>query len=690
MSSPIDFSQELNAEQYAVVSQGDGRCLVLAGAGSGKTRAVTYRVAWLFAHGVAPDQVLLLTFTNKAAKEMITRVQGLVGAYPTGMWAGTFHAIANRALRTWGDRTPLGRDFSILDEDDALELLKRAITDAVPAATGKGGGRFPSPAVVRSLLSYATNARLPVGDVLERRAPSFTHLADDCMRIAAAYAHRKRQARAADFDDLLLEFHGLLHNDAAARAALAGQFAHVLVDEFQDTNAIQADLADALSSVHGNLIAVGDDAQSIYGFRAANVRNILDFPARYPGTTIFRLEENYRSTPQILAVANAVIAKNTEQFSKHLVAARAVQGDLPQVIPAADDRHEAEIVVQEILAAVAKGTPLSHIAVLVRAAFHSQALEFAFAQHHIPYDYRGGQRFFSRAHVKDVLAHLRLVQNPRDTTAWLRVVRLRAGFGSVTATKIADGMTGFDTLAEALAQPPALSPRLREGWAQIATTMHSVLHAASASAAVRVIAGAQWYQDYLQAEYPNFRERLEDVEQFARFAEEYTSIAEFLDAVALTSDTAEEQAAEDRVVVSTIHQAKGLEWDTVIIVHLNEGSFPNQRAMGEDGGMDEERRLFYVAVTRARRRLLLTYPLMSGRGAMDFQQPSSFLNDIPADALEVVRVRSQPRQRFAAAPRSSWGQEEPVVVMDALGERTTPRPAPTSYLSDVGGADTPW
>lgn len=689
----VDFAAELNDEQRRVVEAGDGPMLVLAGAGSGKTRVITYRVAWLLAQGVPAERILLLTFTNKAAREMVSRVELLLGTYPHGLWAGTFHSVANRLLRQYGSREGYAPNFSILDEEDAGDLIKLCIKQCKIDTKGL---RFPSPSVLKGMISYACNASRRLQDVIAERHPHFAAFADQLVAVAECYTHRKREANAMDFDDLLTVLLSLLRNAPDIRAALSEQFAYVFVDEFQDTNVIQADLVHELTSTHGNILAVGDDAQSIYSFRAAEIRNMLDFRKRYPAAQMYRLVTNYRSTPQILAVANAVIARNENQFAKELVAA-VRDGEKPLLVPANSAAQEAQYVAEQLAAMITAGTALREIAVLFRAAFHSQQVEFELMKRGIPYEYRGGMKFFERAHIKDALAHLRVLQNHRDLVAWIRVLALQPGIGATTATNAAQRLAQEADVTAVLQAMPITGAKTAIGW-QAARDILAAMHRVTSPAdALRAFAVSS-YQDYLEAEYPNYRERLDDLEQLAVFAEQYTDAHAFLDAVSLTADfgarlTGPEvrgQAAivdEDKVVLSTIHQAKGLEWDTVFLIHLAEGMFPNARAMDE-GAVEEERRLFYVATTRARKRLILSYPITSGYEHVELRQQSQFIDEIPKELLEQVRLRYAGYTATGSSPptRKSWydsgADAEPTIVLDENGERIT-KPVPTNFLRDL-------
>lgn len=682
-SRSLCYADELNEEQLAVVEAGDGACLVLAGAGSGKTRTITYRVAYLLEGGVRPEEILLLTFTNKAAKEMLSRVEMLLGRYPTGLWGGTFHSIANRLLRQYAAQIGFTPNFTIMDADDVKSLIKVCIKELRIETKAR---RFPSPAKLSAIISYARNSATSIGQVIESRFESFTDLAATVESIAAMYTDRKRSADAMDFDDLLIHLRDLLVNQPVVRERLATQFRYVLVDEYQDTNALQSQIIDALAHVHKNILVVGDDAQSIYSFRAADVYNILSFPERYGETKTFKLTTNYRSTPEILTVANEVIAHNRKQFKKTLTA---VCGSLerPCVVPAAHAGQEAQYIAEQILSLQEDGTELSEIAVLFRAAFHSQQLELELSKRDIPYEYRGGMKFFERAHVKDVVAHLRVFANPRDEVAWMRVLGLQVGIGLVTAGKIIKQLAAHGDIETIVGANLQVGARAQTGWRFARQTLESMAASDRTPAALIRCVCSGSYRDYLEAEYPDVRDRLDDLEQFALFAEGYTSLTTFLDEVTLTDSYGAERAGEfsgheeGRLVLSTIHQAKGLEWNTVFVMHLTQGKFPNERALEEDSGAEEERRLFYVAVTRARKQLFLTYPLSTGFDHFALTQPSMFLSEISPESTESVRLKNMvPSGVFGARGR----QEEPAIVLDDYGEVMQ---TPQSYRSLLRNID---
>ena len=678
----LNLDAELNDEQRRVVLEGDGPCLVLAGAGSGKTRTITYRVAYLLGQGIPAEQILLLTFTNKAAREMLSRVEDILGHEPTGLWGGTFHSVANRILRRHADKIGYTSSFTILDSEDQKALLKGVIKEKGIDTKNR---RFPSPAVLLSIISYARNADESIEDVVERQHEPFTDLIPTIFEIAKEYEQKKREGNAMDFDDLLLQLLRLFQEHPSVLRGYADQFRFILVDEFQDTNTIQASLIRHLAGIHRNLLVVGDDAQSIYSFRAANIQNILGFKDWFPSPKIFHLTKNYRSTPEILQVANHSIAHNLHQYEKALQATRAA-ADRPSYVPATSSEQEAEYIAQQILALHAEGAPLSHMAVLFRSSFHSQQLEMQLTKRNVPYEYRGGLRFFERAHIKDVVAYLRLLANVRDETAWMRTLGHQVGIGAVTAQKIyhvaSTGEDLADVVLRALEIEAMLSVRAKAGWGSFVKTLERLLGRTGVADTIRAVVASP-YRDHLEMEYPDYRERLEDIEQFALFAEPYDSLDDFLAEVTLYDGFGAERpprdANEDRLVLSTVHQAKGLEWDAVFVMRLHEGGFPHKRSLEDADAIEEERRLFYVACTRARTHLFLTSPLASGFDTLMFHQPSTFLQELPKALLEEVRLKR------AEAPsrrrRAGWGYDEPTIVLDANGE--TVSVPPKSLLRSV-------
>ncbi len=675
----IDFSSELNQEQLDAVLHGDGPCLVLAGAGSGKTRTVTYRVAYLLEQGVEPNSILLLTFTNKAAREMLDRISLLVGPEAKGVWGGTFHAVANRLLRSFAPAVGYTTGFSILDEEDAKALMKAVLKDAKIDPKAR---RFPSPAVLKNVYSFSRNTGSTMKETLEIKHPNFIDCVNDMEWVCNEYQKRKQGANAMDFDDLLWNWLKLMQTQPAIASQISSRFRYVLVDEYQDTNALQARIISKLGQEHKNVFVVGDDAQSIYAFRGADVKNILSFPDIWPGAKIFKLESNYRSTPQILDLANASLSYNQNQFEKNLIGLKD-PGIKPRVTACPSARQEANYLADKILTLRSEGVALANMAVLFRASSHSQALEFELMKRDVPFEYRGGLKFFERAHVKDVLSYMRLQVNGKDEPAWLRVLNMQTGIGAATASVILEQVRESAVKdLQPLTTELIIPPRGQSGW----LSAQSILIAMGDSKPgqmVRAVANSENYKNHLEAEYPDWRDRLEDLEQLAVFADAYPDTPSFLADVTLDDASFRREKGsgnnDERLVLSTIHQAKGLEWDTVFILHLTNTGFPSPRALEEDGAIEEERRLFYVAATRARNKLFLSYPQVMGYDTMSFCRPSMFLEELPGYLLENEQLarftsvsngvlsRKDDNQYWGDEWSDSW--DEPTIELDRFGNR---------------------
>ena len=646
----IDYEAELNAQQFAAVSAPPGPALVLAGAGAGKTRTLTYRVAYLLEQGIPVDRILLLTFTNKAAREMMDRVQNLIGGDTAGLWGGTFHSVGHRVLRRHAEAVGYPQSFTIMDRDDAKALMSAAIDDA---GIDTKAVRFPKPDLVCDILSMSLNTGLPLGQVMEERYSYFDTLTDEIAQAHAAYTKRKVANGVMDFDDLLNLWLRLLRENKEIRESFQARFQFILVDEYQDTNQVQCELIDLLGGRHHNIMAVGDDSQSIYSWRGANFRNVLEFPDRHDGTQVFKIETNYRSTPEILDCANAVIAANTQQFEKVLAPVRD-SGMKPALVCCNDANQQAEFIAQRVLELRDEGTPMEGMAVLYRSHFHALELQLEFTRRDIPYALTSGIRFFEQAHVKDVAAYLKLLVNPGDELAFKRIVLMLPGVGAKSAAKL------WAAFGARLAKGPNLAKALRDiagqapkkaalGWEQFAETLGQLddEQAKGPGHLIRMVVAAG-YEDYLQDKFPNYYARLEDIEQVAGFAGQYDITEAFLSEVALLTnldtDTKRENNPDpEQIRLSTIHQAKGLEFDVVFVMMLCDGLFPSSRAIESPGGEEEERRLFYVAVTRAKTELYLSYPLlryMHGSGGEAMQQPSRFLDEIDTSLVEEWNLQS--------------------------------------------------
>jgi DNA helicase-2/ATP-dependent DNA helicase PcrA len=638
----VDYAGELNPEQLAVVMHSGGPMLVLAGAGSGKTRTVVYRVARLLEDGADPNSILLLTFTNRASREMLSRVGLLLGRDAGRVTGGTFHSVGNRLLRRFGDRLGYPSNYGILDREDSRDLMGNALTDVVPSTPGK---RLPGAAVLVEVYSFVINTGRSLEETVAGRFPQFSGDLEVMQAVFRRYLERKRAASVMDYDDLLLNWLLLLRKHDEVRRQLATRFQHVLVDEYQDTNRLQADIVDLMLGGGRNLMVVGDDAQSIYAFRGAEYANILSFPERYADCTTFRLETNYRSLPPILDLANASIVNNERQFSKHLRPVRE-GGEQPVVCAAPSPESQAAFVAQRILEVVDEGVPLPEIAVLYRNHSHSLELEVELTRRNIPYEVRSGLRFFEQRHVKDVLVHLRFLANPRDEVAFTRMARLRPRLGQRLVARIWQTLAGAtDPLAAlrsvdgaALSLPGAAAHSVR----QLAELMARLEKLRSRPGEMVREVVSSGYREYVRSQLDNAPARLDDLEQLALFADGYEGLDAFLDEVTLMNelsgeDVAAEEGERERVTLSTIHQAKGLEWRVVFVVWLAEGRFPTARA--ED--MEEERRLFYVACTRAKDELLLCYPMVArDRYRVDvILETSRFLSELPDESYQRWQVQ---------------------------------------------------
>lgn len=648
----IDYARELNEQQLAAVTAPPGPSLVIAGAGSGKTRTLTYRVAYLLEQGIPPDRILLLTFTNKAAKEMMRRVADLLGQEMASLWGGTFHSIGNRILRQHAPALGYQRDFSIMDREDAKHLITTCVAESEIDVKAT---RFPKAEVLGDIFSLALNTQKPVADILREQYDYFAELAAQIENVEKRYAARKLATNAMDFDDLLVLWLKLLQEHADVREHYQRRFQFVLVDEYQDTNRLQSDLIDSLAARHHNVMVVGDDAQSIYAWRGANFQNILKFSDRYPGANIYKIETNYRSTPEILNVANAAITANIHQFAKHLTPARK-SGSKPALVTCEDAGQQAAFVAQRVLELREEGVEMNKMAVLYRSHFHALELQLELTRRNIPFTITSGIRFFEQAHIKDVTAYLKLVTNPKDELAFKRLVQLLPGIGGKGADKLwnefnakpLSATTAEHPLATAL-QSCAVPKKTAVAWAQFTATiaqMEAKDVRGNASKMIRLAVEAG-YEEHLKENYANFRSRLEDLEQLAVFARQFETVEDFLTQLALLTnvEAEDEQPAnrdDEQLRLSTIHQAKGLEFDVVFIIMLCDGLFPSARSLESEEGEEEERRLMYVAMTRARNELYLSYPLVRAAGNTGdmIQKPSRFLGEIPKELLEEWNLRS--------------------------------------------------
>lgn len=661
-----------------------GPLLVIAGAGTGKTNTLAHRVAHLVLEGVAPERILLLTFTRRAAADMTRRAQGIVaaalmaarkGSAPPAVrlsWSGTFHGIANRLIRRHAARVGLDANFSVLDRGDAADLMDVARHDLGLSSTEK---RFPRKDTCLAIYSHRVNTQGRLAVTLAEVYPWCAEWEDDLARLYRGYVERKLSQRLLDYDDLLLYWNAMVEDDALA-AEIGGAFDQILVDEYQDTNALQAGILARLRPDGAGLTVVGDDAQSIYAFRAATVENILGFPAQYtPAAEVIALEENYRSTQGILDAANALIAGGERQYRKSLRAARGA-GAKPRLVTVADDMAQADYVVTQVLAARERGVELRRQAVLFRSSHHSDVLELELVRRNIPYVKYGGLKFLEAAHVKDLLAILRWADNPQNRIAAFRALQLVPGVGPGLAarcwTRFEAAGHAWSALA-AFAAPPAAS----EAWPALSSLMAEI-GAPEHPWPGQLARAAAWYGPQLERRYDAAQVRAGDLVQLERIAGQFATRETFLTELALdppaaTGDLSGDPTLdEDYLILSTIHSAKGQEWESVHVLNVADGNFPSEFATGKPQAVEEERRLLYVAMTRAKSELHLLAPLkyyvtqQSRRGDTHvYGARSRFLNRAlsaqleetawpPADAADHVRASAAAPIDVAARLRGLW------------------------------------
>ena len=681
------YKSELNDEQFRVVTAPPKAALVVAGAGTGKTRAITYRVAYLIEQGVSPQRILLATFTNRAAREMLRRVESLTGSNNVHrVWGGTFHRIANLILRRHAASIGYDQSYSILDSEDAREMINVCVDEAAIDTTKK---RFPKAEVVQGIISYANNTDMPIEDVIGYKYPYFEPLTAQIKRVDTQYQSRKQERNVMDYDDLLLNVKRLLVEKPAIGDLYAEQFQHILVDEYQDTNRLQAEIIDLLAVRHRNVMVVGDDAQSIFAWRGAEFTNIYEFPKRYPDAQIFKLETNYRSTPEILGLANTSISCNRKQFPKVLTAVRRSRDVKPALVPCSDVEQQSAFVASRILELRDEGTGLEDIAVLYRSHYHSIELQLELSRRNIPYRVQSGVRFFEQAHIKDVISYLRIIINPRDELAWKRILKMIPGVGNVTANRLYEAIVSepaIPLIDEAERAKPADDPlavgdaskiagglvrlaespqtaRLRSSrpWKDFVELLEMLVQQENRNNPAKQIEIilANGYEQYLQENFENADARIEDLKGLASFANRYATTEEFLSELALLSterfkepkplvgeEVIQGGEEDELLTLTSVHQAKGLEWKAVFIIWAAEGKFPSPKSLREIDSEEEERRLWYVAMTRARDELYLTYPLLMtdyNRQTV-LQKPSRFVTECPAVLYEIWDLEEEHQQ----------------------------------------------
>ena len=639
----INFEEGLNEEQLSIINNIKGPMLVIAGAGSGKTRTITYSVAKLLSSGVRPNEIMLVTFTNKAANEMIKRVENLLGKRPKGIWGGTFHSIANRFIRIYAKTLGLKPNYTIMDETDAKALMKLSIEKANVKEIEE---RFPNSRMAKAILSYSVNCNKTIQDVILWKYSQYN--SEDVIKkleeVFRIYGEKKAQDNLVDFDDLLIYWNQLLDERSVAQL-IAKRIKYVLVDEYQDTNYIQDEIIYKIvkQNPDHNVIAVGDDAQSIYAFRGANFQNILNFEKKYEKCKRYTITYNYRSVPQILELANDSIHHNIKQFKKSMRTTRP-DGIAPFQVNLGDDKEQAYFIAKQILKLRSEGYDLRDMAILVRAGFHTLRIELELKAKNIPYEVRAGVAFFERAHIKDMLAHLRIIENAYDEISWSRIFSIIQGIGPTSGTKIFEAISKTESPIEALVNKMFFVEKLKgskiskEGIKNTISYAKNLLGFTPDDNPSEVIEKFMiLLEDYIKSKYDNWQDRLDDLNQLSIFGTNFPTIRKFLENLSLNLSNLESKTVlmgsreeeEQPLILSTIHRAKGLEWRVVFIPMLCEDFFPSSRVKGDPEGFEEERRVFYVAITRTKDQLYLLSPsLVQGSRGYQTLRISPFISEL--------------------------------------------------------------
>ncbi len=628
----VEFDGNLNEQQRKVVREADGPALVLAGAGSGKTRVLIYRLAHLLETGIPPQEILLVTFTNKAAAEMSHRAESLLKRTLNDLWSGTFHHIGNVILRKEAAVLGYTSNFTIIDREDSLDFFDDCIEEL---GLDKRDKLFPKKNVISNIWSLSVSSLKESEEVISSCYPHLEEFIPAIKKVIHLYGKKKKEANVMDFSDLLSRWLQLMQNESLAEK-YSRLFRYILVDEYQDTNRIQFELLQKISSFHNNILVVGDDAQSIYSFRAADINNILDFPKTFPGARIFKLETNYRSSPQILYLANQIIKHNINQFPKELKAVKK-GGEIPVIVKTKDVYGQARFVAQRVLDLIREGMTLKNIAVLFRSRFQALELEMELLKRNIPYIVRGGMRFFEQSHIKDVLSYLRYQMNTRDEISFKRAVCLHRAIGRGYAAKIYHKLNQEGKNFAAVTKE--LPKRQREGFKEFTRLISQIDKNSSAEQAVRTIMKS--YQDHCYLSFDNPQDRIQDLEELAKMAHSYAGVKDFLLDLGSYEEFKGETVVSPRdsnelLVLSTIHQAKGLEWNVVFFIGFCDYEFPHPKSLGTPESIEEERRLFYVTVTRAKDELYIVYPetKYTYRNGLIITRASQFYWELPGSAFE--------------------------------------------------------
>ncbi len=629
----VNYEEDLNEAQLEAVKSKDGPILVIAGAGSGKTKTLTYRVARLIEDGIKPENILLLTFTKKAAAEMLSRATIVLDNRCEKVAGGTFHSFANIILRKYSKLLGLKNNFTIMDRADCEDVINHIVGQLFP----KKEKRFPKKSTLLDIYSKSINKVTPTKQIIADEFPQFAHCEDKIIEVHKAYVAYKRENSVLDYDDLLLYIKLLLENNDGLRKRLSNEYKYIMVDEYQDTNTLQADVIRLLASEHNNIMAVGDDAQSIYSFRGANYRNILDFPRLFENTKIIKLEQNYRSTQNILKLTNEIISKAKEKYTKNLFS-NIVSPQVPALICAKDTQMEADFICQRILELLDEDISLSDICVLTRNARMSYNLEIELSKRAIPFQKFGGPKFMETAHIKDVVAHLRVILNPDDVISLTRILLLLKGVGASTVNNIMPIIKG-DLKPDIKLLPSNKSQSLTP----LFNTLGQLRDYSTTKKPEEIVSAViNYYRPILKDKYDDFSKREKDLDHFEYLSTQYSNLEDFISDLALEPPDAsvegmyKKNSDDEALTISTIHSAKGLEWDSVFIIGAVDGRFPSAYSFNSEEEMDEELRLMYVATTRAKNNLYITYPVDMYDYSMNMvlSKPSRFLDGIPDDILE--------------------------------------------------------
>mgnify|MGYP000233646564 FL=1 len=629
----VNYEEDLNEAQLEAVKSKDGPILVIAGAGSGKTKTLTYRVARLIEDGIKPENILLLTFTKKAAAEMLSRATIVLDNRCEKVAGGTFHSFANIILRKYSKLLGLKNNFTIMDRADCEDVINHIVGQLFP----KKEKRFPKKSTLLDIYSKSINKVTPTKQIIADEFPQFAHCEDKIIEVHKAYVAYKRENSVLDYDDLLLYIKLLLENNDGLRKRLSNEYKYIMVDEYQDTNTLQADVIRLLASEHNNIMAVGDDAQSIYSFRGANYRNILDFPRLFENTKIIKLEQNYRSTQNILKLTNEIISKAKEKYTKNLFS-NIVSPQVPALICAKDTQMEADFICQRILELLDEDISLSDICVLTRNARMSYNLEIELSKRAIPFQKFGGPKFMETAHIKDVVAHLRVILNPDDVISLTRILLLLKGVGVSTVNNIMPIIKG-DLKPDIKLLPSNKSQSLTP----LFNTLGQLRDYSTTKKPEEIVSALiNYYRPILKDKYDDFSKREKDLDHFEYLSTQYSNLEDFISDLALEPPDAsvegmyKKNSDDEALTISTIHSAKGLEWDSVFIIGAVDGRFPSAYSFNSEEEMDEELRLMYVATTRAKNNLYITYPVDMYDYSMNMvlSKPSRFLDGIPDDILE--------------------------------------------------------